>query len=299
MGDRDRAAFSNPNEISRPEDTDYAKDLLDARLILNTQNNNNAVLLSFSSTSTVESFASCSSDTDNSNQHTTVEESKQTYRMDLASVSHNQIRRLERREIHSRHVHLMDFFEQFLVGLNIKYQVLCKDNFSCTPQWGIEPYGSFLITCTRTMIRGLCALFGLAFHQDAVGVCSSYTLDNDSVHRCFLVRTRDGSRISRDDGLRITKLICHRFPQLSAQCDETGLYMEYHDYGNEQSSVTKNDLVNLLQSKSSNYATYEIDQYDTKSFLVEKADYVEDIEAAHFQLYRIVLEMSQLYMESY
>ncbi|CAF5182535.1 unnamed protein product, partial [Rotaria magnacalcarata] len=191
---------------------------------------------------------SCSSNHDDLKEHeseqqyetmgTTDHDLLQTYRMDLGTIPGNEAKKFNLDEIRSTHTELMNLVEIFLTQIGIKFQTLKKDNFSCTSEWGTEPYGSFLITCTRTMIRGLCALFGKAFCQDAVGVCSSYTVDGDLPHTCFLITTHDGSKINFDDALKITNIICSIFPKLSSQRDETGRYMEFHDYCNECPSIT-------------------------------------------------------------
>ncbi|CAF3857385.1 unnamed protein product [Rotaria magnacalcarata] len=116
--------------------------------------------------------------------------------MNLATIPGNMTNKFQLKEAQSMNKKLMNLVEELLKAINIKRQAIDKDSVSCTAKWSTEPYGSVLITCTRTMVRGLCALLGMTFHQDAVGVCSSYTVDNDPVHSCFLVATSDGSRIS-------------------------------------------------------------------------------------------------------
>ncbi|CAF2519718.1 unnamed protein product [Rotaria sp. Silwood2] len=77
--------------------------------------------------------------------------------------------------------------------------MLDKSSFSWTDNWGNEPFACLLITCTRTMILGLCALLGIAFRQDAVGVFTCYTDDNDEMHNVFRVSHSDLSPMSIDE----------------------------------------------------------------------------------------------------
>ncbi|CAF3453390.1 unnamed protein product [Rotaria socialis] len=230
------------------------------------------ILFSPTNDPSIRTSWSCSSNHDDLKEHeseqqyetmgTTDHDLLQTYRMDLgtipgSTIPGNEAKKFNLDEIRSTHTELMNMVEIFLTQIGIKFQALKKDNFSCTSEWGTEPYGSFLITCTRTMICGLCALFGKTFCQDAVGVCSSYTVDGDPPHTCFLITTHDGSEINFDDALKITNIICSSFPKLSSQRDETGRYMEFHDYCNECPSITNGDLFQLLRQNISKNISYQ------------------------------------------
>ncbi|CAF4598302.1 unnamed protein product, partial [Rotaria socialis] len=272
------------------------------------------ILFSPTNDPSIRTSWSCSSNHDDLKEHeseqqyetmgTTDHDLLQTYRMDLgtipgSTIPGNEAKKFNLDEIRSTHTELMNMVEIFLTQIGIKFQALKKDNFSCTSEWGTEPYGSFLITCTRTMICGLCALFGKTFCQDAVGVCSSYTVDGDPPHTCFLITTHDGSEINFDDALKITNIICSSFPKLSSQRDETGRYMEFHDYCNECPSITNGDLFQLLRQNISKNISYQVKKYDVKSFQIKNNDYITAIENTKLKQFEILLQMNQLHMKSY
>ncbi|CAF1668478.1 unnamed protein product, partial [Rotaria magnacalcarata] len=118
------------------------------------------------------------SDYDNLGEHTATEQqqqqttctdddqSQQTYCINLATVPDDRANKFQLKEAQYINRKLMNLVEELLKAINIKHQVVDKDSISCTAEWNIEPYGSFLITCTRTMVCRLRALLGMTFHQD-------------------------------------------------------------------------------------------------------------------------------------
>ncbi|CAF3906508.1 unnamed protein product [Rotaria magnacalcarata] len=132
------------------------------------------------------------SDYDNLGEHTATEQqqqqttctdddqSQQTYCINLATVPDDRANKFQLKEAQYINRKLMNLVEELLKAINIKHQVVDKDSISCTAEWNIEPYGSFLITCTRTMVCRLRALLGMTFHQDPVSVGCGLNLNMDA-----------------------------------------------------------------------------------------------------------------------
>jgi len=253
----------------------------------------------------IERFFSCDYVSDDSNEQKSVEdredddEIKKTYRMHLATIPGDAANKFKLQEAQTIHRHLINFIKQFLKCLNTTYQVLDESSFSCTNEWGIEPYGCFLVTCTRTMICGLCALFGMVFRQDAVGVFTCFTDDKDQTHNVFLVSRSDCSPITDDEALKIVKSVGACFPMLSAQRDQTGASMEFHDYCNEERSVTCVKFLELLHNFSSSHLLYQVKKDNAKSFLMNKEDYHQAIEKAGLESYELLFQMSAVHFKAY
>lgn len=255
--------------------------------------------------SSFERSFSCPSIPDDSNEQKLAEnehddeEKPQTYRMHLATVPGDMANKFKLKKALPIHQNLINIIKQFLECLNIAYQVLDDTSFSCTDKWGVEPYGCFLVTCTRTMISGLGALFGMAFRQDAVGVFTCHTDDKDQPHNIFLVTRLDGSPITVGEALKIVKPVCTSFKMLSAQRDETGASMEFHDYCNKTQPGTSTNLFQLLSNSSRGHTCYRVLEGDAKSFLVNKEDYHQAIEKAGLTSFELIIQMCRVHSKAY
>ena len=120
----------------------------------------------------MERFYSCSSDTGKQTEELEGQEisneddgKQKTYRMHLATVPGDMAGAVSVDKSRSTHIELISKVEELLNKIDVKCQVLDPSGFSCSDEWGIELFGCLLVTCTRTDIRGFCALLGMAFQS--------------------------------------------------------------------------------------------------------------------------------------
>jgi len=220
--------------------------------------------------------------------------------MHLGTVPGDMAKKLTLEQTKSTHTKLINSVTKFLESLKIKHEVLDRESFSYTNDWGVEFYGCLLITSTRKLVCGFGALFGLAFRQDAVGTFSCFTNDNDPVHGFFLVSRSSGSPMKTNEALNIMKLIHPCFPDLSAQRDPLSTAVEFHDYPNICQSITSDNVLQpILDNNPFNYLSYQSDKYGAKSFLVDSDHYDEAINAAGLQSYKFLIEMVQEHAKKY
>jgi hypothetical protein len=224
---------------------------------------------------------------------------QKTYRVHLATVPGSMAGKISMNDSQPTHLELIKLVEGFLESMNIKCQVPDPSGFSCTDDWAVELYGCIMVTCTRTIVRGLCALFGMAFRQDAVGVFSCYTTDKDDPHNVFLLSRFDQSPVNRDEALKITKLIQGSYPMLSAQCDEIGASMEFHDYCNEEPQTTGDEVLQLLRIRFPEALPYTVKKDLAHSFLLCEEQYTEAIEKAGLKPFELMIRMCQAHSKSY
>ncbi|CAF1264363.1 unnamed protein product [Rotaria magnacalcarata] len=256
----------------------------------------------------IERFFSCCSDSDGFQEQPVAENEQpflinddnnlKTYRLHLATVPGDMANCFTLEESQSTHKKLIDFVADFLKSIKIGCQVLDKISFSHTDKWGIELYGCLLVTCTRRMIHGLAALFGTALRQDAVGVFTDFTYDNDPPHNVFLIMRPDYLCMPTNEAIDVGKFVRTDFPDLMVQRNTFGDQLELHDYCNAY-SIIKEDMVKILNKGFLNIVPYEVKKYEEKSFLIEQSDYGQAIENADLKHYEIIIQLCQLHANSY
>ncbi|CAF3648415.1 unnamed protein product [Rotaria socialis] len=256
----------------------------------------------------IERFFSCCSDSDDFQEQPVAESEPEflvgdennlkTYRLHLATVPGDMANRFTLEESQQTHKKLIDFVVDFLKSIKISCQLLDNISFSHTDKWGIELYGCLLVTCTRKMIHGLAALFGTALRQDALGVFTDFTSDNDLPHNVFLIMRSDYLCMPTNEAVDVGKFVLSDFPDLTAQRDITGKHLELHDYCNEY-SIVKETIVNILNKGSLNIGPYQVQKSEQKSFLIEQSDYSQAIEHADLKPFELIIQMCQLHTNSY
>jgi hypothetical protein len=196
----------------------------------------------------------------------------------------------ESKKLHSK---VIDFLEQFLSCSNITYEFIKKDAFS-NSAWGLEPYACLVLLCSNEIARGLAAIIGLAFRQDAIGI---YT-NNDDVptHPVFTVTKSDNSLFTQEETLILMKRITKPCTSLSGQFDKNCRNIELHDFENkndkslQQIQIITNHLVGNL---------YHITESTGQSDLLEKDQYQNAINQAGFQSFSKLIELTRLHDDLY
>jgi hypothetical protein len=142
------------------------------------------------------------------------------------------------------------------------------------------------------MARGMAAVIGVAFCQDAIGM---YTDSDKCSHRLFTVSRSCGSPIPENDALKLMKIVIKRHGNLSAQFDEHGLAVEFHDYANSDDREASADQLRVILSKQLEHHSYEVKQSISNSTLLGEAEYEEAIQQAGLQYLATVIKMTRLY----
>ncbi|CAF4206013.1 unnamed protein product, partial [Rotaria sordida] len=68
-----------------------------------------------------------------------------------------------------------------LVDLGIEHEVLVRDGFSETQQWGRLHYFYVKVIGSQSIARGVAALLGSLFRQDAIGITHPLTKDDRQI----------------------------------------------------------------------------------------------------------------------
>jgi hypothetical protein len=191
------------------------------------------------------------------------------------------------------HLKVIDILEFFLISFNINYEVIKKDAFS-NSAWGLEPYACILLSCSNEMAQGLAAIIGLALRQDAIGI---YTNNNDGYsHPVFTISKSDGALFTENDGLILMNRVTNYCKGLSAQFDENGRNIEFHDFENTiDESVSIEDIKFIINKYSGPKNLYQVTKAIRQSSLLEKEDYQNAINKAGFDSFSKLIELTRLH----
>ena len=171
--------------------------------------------------------------------------------------------------LHSRIVNVL---ELLLENSNTNAKLIKKDVFSMS-RWGLEPYTSISLSCSNEMAYGWAAIIGLALRQDAIGVYN----DDSLPHRIFTVSSSCNATISNRKALKLMKKITKKYEYLSAQFDESGQLIQFHDF---EDKYKEQRLIEQLQIDVNKYFEndlFVVKESISKSNLLEKKEYDEAI----------------------
>lgn len=195
------------------------------------------------------------------------------------------------------HSSIVNVLETFLKYSNINLTFIGKDFFSLS-EWGLEPYTCILLSCSYELARGLAAIVGLALRQDAIGIYTD-ELDDSLSHRVFTISSSCNSPISKHKALKLMKKIIKHYEYLSAQFDEYGQAIEFHDFGHE---YKEQNLIEELQITINEYFEkdlFEVKESVGKSFLLEKKDYEEASKQAQLVQLSELIKLTRLHDKLY
>jgi hypothetical protein len=200
----------------------------------------------------------------------------------------------ESQQLHSK---IIDDLENFLSSFNVNYEFIKKDAISNTNTWGLEPYACILLTCSKKMANGVAAIVGLALRQAAIGI---YTNSDDGFsHPVVTVSMPDGLNTEADI-LKLMKEVTEGCPCLSAQFDENGENIEFHDFGSENDkSISIEYIQTIISSYCGATDLFQVTKSTSNSYLLEKEDYQVAINRAGLQSYSALIELTRSHDYSY
>jgi hypothetical protein len=194
------------------------------------------------------------------------------------------------------HLKMMDDLKNFFTSFGINFKFIREDAFS-NSEWGLEPYACISYSCSNEIAKGLAAIIGFAFRQGAIGIYSDNS--NDPPHPVFTITSSDNSYITKTVTRRIIEIISMDYKDLSAQFDEHGQELEFHDFqGKYDMKITVQALNNIVNGYFKN-AFFQVNDSIGRSSLLEKKDYEEEIKQAGLECLYNLIKMTRLHDESY
>jgi hypothetical protein len=160
-----------------------------------------------------------------------------------------------------------------LIDLNIKHEILLRNGFSDTDEWGTEPFFYMEVIGSESTAYGVAALLGMTFKQDAIGIIYPVTKENQLLlkdfHSYFLVHS-----ISFNQPIEMMQHVRKFCPKLSGQLDILGASIEFHDF-DSFSSCTCDDIEHILNIEYQR--SFKVTKRYSMSRLLEKPKYQEAI----------------------
>ena len=206
-----------------------------------------------------------------------------TVKRDLSGVSESSSSYTRHKRILDENIVTVNGIDRLfvMVDLDIEHEVVLRDGFSETQEWGRLHYFYVKVVGTQSIAFGVAALLGLLFRQDAIGITHPLSRDDHQVlswhqgrslssnfHPYFTVHLANS--ISRDTAIEIMKCVCQCFSKISAQLDIWGKSIDFHDFSSS-SDLTNEDIETILNANFDH--KFVVKTKFAKSTLLNKGDY--------------------------